>query len=101
MRVTAKNMDCVDFLDTLVDNPMYKNNIGFMCSDSPFNSLKEQGRLRIRDDDILDQETCERICTKIKALLHPEGTVYSPTLSVCIQFCSKCRGLNVYKCTHN
>ena len=100
MRVTAKTMDCLEFLDTLVENPLYKNNIGCIISDSPFNSLKDQGRVKIRSDDILDQETCERICLKIKALLHPEGTVYSPALSVCIQFCSKCRGLDVYKRAH-
>ena len=94
-------MDCVEFLDTLVGNPQYKNNIGFMCSDSPYNSLKRKGKVGIREDDVLNQETCDRICAKIKALLHPEGTVYSPALSVCIQFCSKCHGLNVYNCAHH
>ena len=93
-------MDCLEFLDTLVENQLYRNNIGCFITDSPFNSMTDQGRIKIRTDDDLDQETCERICVKIKALLHPEGTVYPPTLSLCTQFCSKCCGLNVYKRAH-
>ena len=93
-------MDCVEFLDSLLEQPELQHNIGFMIRDSPFNSLMEQGRVKIRADDILEVDTCERICLKIKALLHPEGTVYSPALSVCIQFYSKCSGLDVYKRAH-
>ena len=52
-RVTAKTMDCLEFLDSLVEQPLMKHNVGFMISDSPFNSMKEQGRVKIRTDDIL------------------------------------------------
>ena len=90
-------MDCSEFLDSLVENPLMKHNIGLIMSDSPFNSMTEQGRVKIRADDILEVETCERICLKIKALLHPEGTVHSPALCVYRQFCSKCYDLYVYK----
>ena len=93
-------MDYVEFLDSLLGQPELKHNIGLMISDSPFNSLMEQGRVNIRADDILEVDTCERICLKIKALLHPEGTVYSPALPVCIQFCNKWGGLDAYKRAH-
>ena len=86
-------MDCVEFLESLLEQPELKHNVGLILSDSPFNSLRESGRLNICADDILEVDTCERICVKIKALLHPEGKVYSPTLPGCEQFCYRWGGL--------
>lgn len=70
-------MDAVDFLDEMLASSRFRGMIDTILTDSPWNCTMDESGKKLREDDIITQDTVQKICHKIKTLLGPKGKLLS------------------------